>query len=167
MQVQSGLGLGLGLEGSGLGLGLGLDVSGLGLGLEVSGLDLNFQALALALRVLALALALRALALALLTSLLADWVNLFVDYYDMNIEDLTFVLLAIDIPEGAGKRVNSIITVDSKRSIIKAYVLHRISNVKVTDYGNSFEDVKLFEEYLDIQIQIYNLESRQIYKDQK
>ena len=169
---------------------------------------------------------------------LADWVNLFVDYYDMNIEDLTFVLTAIEVPAGAGKRVNSIITVDSKRSIIKvenndttclarciivglavnnreklesifkgklsvndcdhlnkssqtktnihngkisdneityikkgrktqevlAYALHRISNVKVTDYGNSFEDVKLFEEYLNIQIQIYNLESRQIYK---
>jgi len=36
----------------------------------------------------------------------------------MEIEDITFKLMAIEIPTGAG-RVNSIITIDSKRSIIR------------------------------------------------
>jgi len=49
---------------------------------------------------------------------LADWVILFIDYYDMDIEDLTIKLLKIKIPKGAG-RVNKIITVGSKRSIIQ------------------------------------------------
>jgi len=52
-------------------------------------------------------------------SKLADWVILFIDYYDMKPEDLTFKLLNIQIPTGSGKRVNRIITVDSKRSIIQ------------------------------------------------
>ena len=52
-------------------------------------------------------------------SKLADWVILFIDYYDMKPEDLTFKLLSIHIPTGSGKRVNRIITVDSKRSIIQ------------------------------------------------
>ena len=168
---------------------------------------------------------------------LADWVNFFIDYKEMEIEDLTFVLLSIEIPSGAGKRVNAIIAVDSKRSIriknndtlclarsiivglavynkeklesvfkgklttdevkllnksrqnkteihngkisdnelqyikdgrniqkVLADILHRLSGVKVTNKGNNFEDVKHFEEYLDIEIQIYNFESRQIYK---
>ena len=52
-------------------------------------------------------------------SKLADWVILFIDYYDMKPEDLTFKLLTIQIPTGTGKRVNRIITVDSKHSIIQ------------------------------------------------
>ena len=48
---------------------------------------------------------------------ISDWVSLFIDYYDMDIEDITFKLLAVEIPSGAG-RVNRIITVDCKRSII-------------------------------------------------
>ena len=169
---------------------------------------------------------------------LADWVNLFVDYYDMKIEDTTFKLIATEIPTGAGKRVNKIITAESKRSIISiknndticlaraivtglakhnreklqlifkgnlteeelrqinkskqtktkinqgilsnnevsylvdgrklqeilAKALHRIFNIPIKQQGNDFQDVKLFEESLDIEIQIYNLESRQIYK---
>ena len=169
---------------------------------------------------------------------LSDWVNFFIDYKEMEIEDLTFVLLSIEIPSGAG-RVNTIITVDSKRSILRinnndtlclaraiivglavnnkeklesifkdklstdevkllnksrknnkteihngkisaneleyikkgrniqkvlADILHRLSDIKVTNNGNNFEDVKHFEEYLDIEIQVYNFESRQIYK---
>jgi len=43
-------------------------------------------------------------------------VNLFIDYY-MKMEDITFKLLSVEIP--AGGRVNKIITVDSKRSIIQ------------------------------------------------
>jgi len=48
---------------------------------------------------------------------LADWVNFFIDYQDMEIEDITCKPMAIEIPTGVG-RVNSIITTDSKRSII-------------------------------------------------
>jgi hypothetical protein len=48
---------------------------------------------------------------------LSDWVNVFIDYYDMEIEDITFKLMAIEIPAGAG-RVNKIITTESKRSLI-------------------------------------------------
>jgi hypothetical protein len=49
---------------------------------------------------------------------LSDWVNFFKDYYAMEIEDMTFKLMAIEIPAGAGK-VNKIITTESKRSIIQ------------------------------------------------
>jgi hypothetical protein len=49
---------------------------------------------------------------------LSAWVNVFIDYYDMEIEDITFKLMAIEIPAGAG-RVNKIITTESKRSIIQ------------------------------------------------
>jgi len=49
---------------------------------------------------------------------LADWVILFIDYDNMEIEDITIKLLKITIPAGAG-RVNRIITVDGKRSIIR------------------------------------------------
>jgi len=44
-------------------------------------------------------------------------VNLFIDYYDMKMEDITFKLLSVEIPTGG--RVNKIITADSKRSIIQ------------------------------------------------
>ena len=50
---------------------------------------------------------------------LADWVILFIDYQDMEIEDIAIKLLKIDIPTGSGRRVNKIITVNSKCSIIK------------------------------------------------
>ena len=49
----------------------------------------------------------------------ADWVILFIDYRDMKIEDITIKLLKIKIPTGSGGRVNRIITVDSKHSIIQ------------------------------------------------
>jgi len=29
-----------------------------------------------------------------------EWVNLFIDYYDMKMEDITFKLLTIQIPTG-------------------------------------------------------------------
>ena len=50
-------------------------------------------------------------------SKLADWVILFIDYYDMKPEDLTSKLLNVQIPTGSGS-VNRIITVDSKRYTI-------------------------------------------------
>ena len=49
---------------------------------------------------------------------LSDWVHFFIDYHDMELENITFKLLAIELPTGAG-RVNTIITADSKRSIIQ------------------------------------------------
>jgi len=47
----------------------------------------------------------------------ADWVSLFIDYYDMDIHDLTFKLMAIEIPTGG--RANNLITPESKRSLIQ------------------------------------------------
>ena len=55
---------------------------------------------------------------------LADWVILFIDYQDMEIEDIAIKLLKIDIPPGSGRRVNKIITVNSKCSIIKIRNAH-------------------------------------------
>jgi len=175
---------------------------------------------------------------------LVDWVILLIDYHDMHIEDIAVKLLKTKIPTGTGRRVNKIITVDSKRSIIQirnkdtvclaraivvglavnhkeklqttfknnltedemkeinkgrkgsslinegivseneksylidgrkiqkilAHALHRICNIPVKETDRlirlirSFQDVKLFEEELDIEIQIYNFESKQIYK---
>ena len=46
-----------------------------------------------------------------------EWRNLYIDYYDMKVEDITFKLLTIQTTTGG--RVNKIITVDSKRSIIQ------------------------------------------------
>ena len=46
-----------------------------------------------------------------------EWVNLFIDYYDMKMEGITFKLLSVEIPTGG--RVNKTITADSKRSIIQ------------------------------------------------
>jgi len=50
---------------------------------------------------------------------LSDWVGMFTEYPDMEIEDITFKLLKTEISTGAGKRVNRITSVDDKRSIIK------------------------------------------------
>jgi len=35
---------------------------------------------------------------------LADWVILFIDYNDMEIEDIAIKLLKIEIPTGSGKK---------------------------------------------------------------
>jgi len=48
---------------------------------------------------------------------LVDWVILFIDYHDMDIENINIKLLKIEIPISG--RVNRIITVDSKRRIIQ------------------------------------------------
>jgi len=47
---------------------------------------------------------------------------------------------------------------------VLAQALHRIYNIPVTQKGSDLEDVKQFEKALDIEIQIYNSESRQIYR---
>jgi len=46
-----------------------------------------------------------------------EWVNLFIDYYGMKMEDITLKLLSTEIATGG--RVNKIITADSKRSVIQ------------------------------------------------
>ena len=172
-----------------------------------------------------------------IANLLSNWVNFFLDYYDIDIEDVTFKLTAIEVPEGAG-RPNSIITLDNKSSItrinnndslcfmrallvslsynkakleetfkgklteaeirqincrkkeqtrinegifsvnevkyirqggkkklqtILSQACHRIYNVPIRDAGNDFSDIKFVEEKLDIEIQVYNMDTRQIY----
>jgi len=54
-----------------------------------------------------------------MTLKLTDWVILFIDYYDIKPEDITFKLLTIEITTGKGRTVNKIITADSKLSIIQ------------------------------------------------
>ena len=172
-----------------------------------------------------------------ITHKLSQWVNLFIDYYEMDIEDITFKLMAIEIPKGEGRRVNAVIDVQNKRSIIQvknydsmclarsivvalannnkeklegvfknnlteaelkqintrrqtktqindgilsdnenvylihgrkiqgvlAQALHRICGIPVKSKGNDLSDVKLFEEKMDIQIQVFNLEARKVY----
>ena len=171
---------------------------------------------------------------------LSEWVGLFTDYDDMDINDITFKLLKIEIPTGAGKRVNRIITVDDKRSIIQirnsdtlclarsivvglvskekqhlesilkgklttdemqqmnkdrqfksqinegiisnneevnivqgrkiqgilAKVLHRLYKIPEKENGNDFADMPKFEDGLDIEIQVFDFTTRQIYKSQ-
>ena len=50
--------------------------------------------------------------------IISEWVNYFMDYKEVNIEDITFKLLAIQIPNG-GKRPNKIINVSNSRCIIQ------------------------------------------------
>jgi len=169
-----------------------------------------------------------------------EWVNIFIVYYDMKMEDITLKLLTIQIPTGS-RRVNKIITLDGKRSIIQirnkdticlaralvvglavnnretlqyifrnkltedelkqinetrqtisqihkgilsdnekkylvdgknlqdvlAKALHRLCTISINETGNDFDDVKHIEERLNIEIQIYNFESRQIYKSKE
>jgi len=47
---------------------------------------------------------------------LTECVILFIDYYDMKPEDITFKLLTIELHTGNGRRVNKIITVDSNNN---------------------------------------------------
>ena len=51
-----------------------------------------------------------------------------------------------------------------KLQAVLAQSLHRISKIPIKQQGNDLEDARLFEKALNIEIQIYNLESRQIYK---
>ena len=47
---------------------------------------------------------------------------------------------------------------------VLAKALHRLCKIPTKETGNDFQDVKHFEERLNIEIQVYNFESRQIYK---
>src|SRR3989442_1559255 len=51
-------------------------------------------------------------------NLVTKWVEFFIDYYDIHIEDIIFKLTAIELPQRTG-RANAIITLDNKRSITK------------------------------------------------
>ena len=168
-------------------------------------------------------------------NMLTEWINYFIDYKDMNIEDITFQVTNIEIPQGSG-RPNAITNLDSKRCItqvknndticlarsiivalsyhkeklqevfkdkltvteikdinyrrqlkteinqgiissneikyiqqgvkiqdVLAKALHRIYSIPIKEHGNDFTDVKLIEEKLDIEIQIYSMDTRQIY----
>ena len=171
-------------------------------------------------------------------NILTEWVNYFIDYYDMTIQDITFKLLAVELPGGAG-RVNAIISLDDKRSIIQiknndslcfaravlvslsysidilqncfkqklslkeidainfrrskdkttindglfslneikylrqggekrlqtilAQAFHRIYSLPITDEGNDFRHVTQIEEKLDVEIQIYNMDTKRMY----
>lgn len=63
----------------------------------------------------------------------------------------------------SGNEVTNLIQ-GRKIQTVLAQALHRICKIPVKPEGNDFQDVKLFEGKLDIQIKIFNLESRQIYK---
>ena len=173
-----------------------------------------------------------------ITDLLTEWVNYFIGYHDINIDNITFKLTTIELPHGTGRKVNTIINLDDKRSItqisnkdticlVRAVIVafsyhkdklqeifkekltptelkdidyrrqlkteinegvispneikyiqqggtkklqtvlskafHRIYSIPIKDSGNDFIDVKLIEEKLDIEIQIYSMDTRQIY----
>jgi len=46
---------------------------------------------------------------------------------------------------------------------VLAKALHRLYKISIKETGNDFQDVKHFEERLNIEIPIYNFESRQSY----
>ena len=46
---------------------------------------------------------------------------------------------------------------------VLANTLHRLCTVPIKETGNDFQDANHFEEKLNIQIQIYDLESKHIY----
>ena len=70
-------------------------------------------------------------------------------------------------------RINEGIISDNEKSYlidgrkfqeVLAQALHRICSIEIKETSNNFQDVKLFEDQLNVEIQIYNLESRQIYR---
>ena len=84
-----------------------------------------------------------------ITDMLAEWVNYFIDYHDMNIENITFKLTAIELPHGTGRKVNTIINLDDKRSItqinnkdticlVRAVIIVALSHIIKTNYKKYF-----------------------------
>ena len=49
-----------------------------------------------------------------MNDIISEWVNYFMDYKELNIEDITFRLMAIEIPSGSGKRANKVIDVSNQ-----------------------------------------------------
>src|SRR6476469_7799465 len=54
-----------------------------------------------------------------IVDLVSECTNFFNNYHDMDIENITFKLIAIEIPQGSGRKVNAIINLDDKRSIMQ------------------------------------------------
>src|SRR5580692_5591923 len=72
-----------------------------------------------------------------------EWVNYFMEYKDLDIEDVEFKLLVIDVPAGAGKRVNAIIDPEKKRSIIQIENHDTICLMRSILVGLTFHKEKL------------------------
>ena len=79
------------------------------------------------------------------TDMVAEWTNYFIDYYDMNIEDLTFKLTAIELPQGMGRKCNAIINLDDKRCITQIKNKDTICLVRAILVGLSYNKTKLEE----------------------
>jgi hypothetical protein len=81
---------------------------------------------------------------------LFDWVNLFIEYKDYEIEDVVFKLLLIHIPTGAGGRRNAIIDPERSKSIIQLsnnfllFILshyQRVVNRELIYYFSSYSEL--------------------------
>jgi len=72
-----------------------------------------------------------------------DWVNLFIDYYDMKIK-----LITIQIPTGSGKTVNKIIILDGKRSIIQIRNKYTICLARSLVVGLAVHNRETFTRYI-------------------
>src|SRR5207249_4423613 len=77
-------------------------------------------------------------------NLVTEWVNYFIDYYDMNIEDIIFKLLAIELPQGTG-RPNAVINLDNKRSITQISNNDTLCLVRAILVGLTYNVIKLQE----------------------
>ena len=77
--------------------------------------------------------------------MLSEWVNFFIDYHDMDIENITFKLTAIEIPQGAGRKVNAIINLDDKRCITQIKNDDTICLVRAIIVALSYNKDKLQE----------------------
>ena len=176
-----------------------------------------------------------------INDVLSEWVNYFMDYKDVDLGEITFRLMAIEIPNGAGsKRANRIIDVSKSRCIIQiknidtlclvksiivamsvnnvdklqaifkgmldedeikainfrrknkteinegiisknelvylrddhikkllhvlSIAFHRIYKIEIKACGNDFSDIKIIEQSLDIEVQVYDLSKKLIYQ---
>ena len=75
--------------------------------------------------------------------ILAEWVNYFIDYKDLHIEDITFKLTAIELPTGSGRKVNAIINLDDKRSISQINNKDNLCLVRAIIVGLSYNVCEL------------------------
>ena len=80
-----------------------------------------------------------------ITDLLTEWVNYFIDYHDINIDNITFKLTAIELPHGTGRKVNNIINLDDKRSITQISNKDTICLVRAVIVALSYHEDKLQE----------------------
>jgi hypothetical protein len=78
--------------------------------------------------------------------IVAEWVNYFMDYKDIDITSIIFKLLAIEIPKGSGKRVNKIIDVSNSRCIITVKNDDTTCLVKAIIVGLSVDNIDKLQE---------------------